>query len=127
MWLRTLGYANWALNAFPILKPALNSSYDKITGKVALSQSVYINKHVRDDLLWFADSADCLEGVRLFEAEEWSADVADLEIWSDASKDGLGFWVPKFSSSFIGDVVLGNDSTFNVFLNEAIMILAALH
>ena len=23
-WLRILGYANWALNAFPILKPALN-------------------------------------------------------------------------------------------------------
>ncbi len=127
VWLRTLGYANWALNAFPILKPALNSSYDKITGKVALSQGVYINKRVRDDLLWFADSVDRLEGVRLFEAEEWSADAAELEIWSDASRDGLGFWVPKFSSGFIGDVVLGNDSTFNIFLNEAIAILAALH
>ena len=44
VWLRTLGYANWALNAFPILKPALNSSYDKITGKVALSQGIYLNK-----------------------------------------------------------------------------------
>ena len=44
VWLRTLGYANWALNAFPILKPALNSSYDKITGKVTLSQGIYLNK-----------------------------------------------------------------------------------
>ncbi len=126
-WLRTLGYANWALNAFPVLKPALNSLYDKITGKVALSQGVYINKCVHEDLLWFAESVDHLEGVHLFEAEEWTADAAELEIWSDASKDGLGFWVPKFSSGFIRDVILGNDSTFNIFLNEAIAILAALH
>ena len=59
--------------------------------------------------------------------KKWTADAAELEIWSDASKDGLGFWVPKLSSGFIGDVVLGNDSTFNIFLNEAITILAALH
>src|SRR5258707_15033241 len=58
VWLRTLGYANWALNAFPILKPALNSSYDKITGKVALSQGIYLNKWVQEDLLWFAESID---------------------------------------------------------------------
>ena len=45
-WLRILGYTNWALNAFPILKPALNSSYDKVTGKTVLSQAVYINKDV---------------------------------------------------------------------------------
>ena len=45
-WLRTLGYANWALNAFPILKPTLNSSYDKVSSKTLLSQAVYINKDV---------------------------------------------------------------------------------
>ena len=43
-WLRILGYANWVLNAFPILKPALNSSYNKVAGKSLLSQAVYINK-----------------------------------------------------------------------------------
>src|SRR5258707_2435983 len=94
-WLRILRHANWALNAFPILKPALNSSYDKISSKVALNQGIYVNKHVREDLLWFAHSVDCLDGVCLFEAEEWSAHEADIEVWSDASKDGLGFWAPK--------------------------------
>ena len=127
VWLRILGYANWALNAFPILKPALNSLYDKITGKVALKQGVYVNKWVREDLLWFVELIDHLEGVHLFEAEEWAANAAELEIWSDTSKDGLGFWVPKFSSGFIGDVILRNDSSFNIFLNKAIAILAALH
>ena len=64
-WLRTLGYANWALNAFPILKPALNLSYDKVSGKTLLSQAVYINKDVQNDLLWFADTAARLDSVRL--------------------------------------------------------------
>ena len=62
-WLRILGHANWALNAFPILKPALNSSYDKISSKMALSQGVYVNKCVHEDLLWFAHSVGHLDGI----------------------------------------------------------------
>ena len=126
-WLRILGHANWALNAFPILKPALNSSYDKIYGKTSLSQGVYVNRRVCDDLLWFAHSVNHLDGVRLFEAEEWSPNEADVEIWSDASKDGLGFWAPKFAGAFFGDPVLQDHLSFNIFLNEAIAILAAIH
>ena len=45
-WLRTLGYANWALNMFPILKPTLNSSHDKVSGKTLLSQAIYIKKDI---------------------------------------------------------------------------------
>src|SRR5258708_4506762 len=126
-WLRILSHANWALNTFPILKPALNSSYDKISGKMALSQGVYVNKHACEDLLWFAHSVGHLDGIRLFEAEEWSADEANLEIWSDASKDGLGFWAPKHSCAFFGDPVLHDHTSFNIFLNEAIAILVAIH
>ncbi len=102
-WLRILGHANWALNAFPILKPTLNSSYDKILGKMVLN------------------------GIQLFEAEEWSADEANLEIWSDASKDGLGFWAPKHLGAFFSDPILHDHLSFNIFLNEAITILTAIH
>ncbi len=63
----------------------------------------------------------------MFEAEEWTADDADLQIWSDASKARLGFWAPKFASSFIRDPIIDSDSSFNIFLNEAVMILGALH
>src|SRR5260221_3458073 len=122
-----LRHANWGLNAFPILKPALNSSYDKISGKVVLNQGIYVNKHVCEDLLWFAHSVDHLDGVCLFEAEEWSAHEADIEVWSDASKDGLGFWAPKRSCAFFSDPVLAVDLSFNIFLNEAFATLAAIH
>ena len=77
-WLRMLGYANWALNVFPLLKPALNSSYDKTAGKSIMNQSIYINKQVRNDLLWFADSVEHLDGVQVLEAEHWSVEEADL-------------------------------------------------
>src|SRR6266436_1835335 len=122
-----LGHANWGLNAFPILKPALNSSYNKISGKVVLNHGVYVNKAVREDLLWFADLLIHLDGVQLFKAEEWLSEEADLEIWSDASKDGLGFWAPKYSSAFFSDPVIHDGLPFNIFLNEAIAILAAIH
>ncbi len=126
-WLRLLGHTNWALNAFPILKPALNLSYNKILGKMALSQGVYLNKHVCEDLLWFVDSVSPLDGIQLFGAEEWSTSDADLEVWSDTSKDGLRFWAPKHLCAFFGDPVLPDILSFNIFLNEAITILAAIH
>ena len=94
---------------------------------MALSQGVYVNKCVCEDLLWFAHSVGHLDGIQLFEAKEWSADEANLEIWSDASKDRLGFWAPKHSCTFFGDPVLHDHTSFNIFLNEAIAILAAIH
>ncbi len=94
---------------------------------MVLSQGVYLSKWVCEDLLWFAHSVNHLDGVRLFKAEEWSADEADLEIWSDASKDGLSFWAPKHLGAFFSDPILHDHLSFNIFLNEAIAILAAIH
>src|SRR5260370_26721442 len=54
-WLRILRYANWALNVFPLLKPALNSSYDKVAGCSFLSAPIFLNKQTTEALLWFAD------------------------------------------------------------------------
>src|SRR5258707_15842553 len=51
----------------------------------------------------------------------------DLEVWSDASKDSLGFWAPKHSSPFFGDPIIHDNLSFNIFLNEVIAILAAIH
>ena len=43
-WLCTLGYTNWALNAFPLLKPTLNSSYDKVAGHTFMNAPLYSKK-----------------------------------------------------------------------------------
>ena len=86
-----------------------------------------MNNAVHEDLLWFTHSLACLDGVQLFEAEEWSAGEADLEVWSNASKDGLGFWAPKYSAAFFSDPIIYDGSPFNIFLNEATAILATIH
>src|SRR6266478_2651557 len=70
-WLHILGYANWALNVFPLLKPALNSSYDKVAGHSFLGAPIFLNKQTTQDLLWFADQAELLEGVRVLDVETW--------------------------------------------------------
>jgi len=55
------------------------------------------------------------------------SEEADLEVWSNTSKDRLGFWALKYSSAFFGDPVIHDRLPFNIFLNEAIAILAAIH
>ena len=121
-----LGYANLALNIFPLLKPALNSSYDKISGKTIMSQSIYINKQVQNDLLWFVDSAEHVEGIWILVKETWGADEADIQIWGDACKISLAFWAPSLKVAFIGNLVIKKDVPFNIFYNEALTVLAAL-
>ena len=86
-WLCTLGYANWALNVFPLLKPTLNSLYNKVASCSFLGAPIFLNKQTTEDLLWFADQVEALEGVRVLEAEVWDA--------CNASAIGLAFWSPS--------------------------------
>ena len=125
-WLQILGHANWALNVFPLLKPALNSSYNKVAGHTFMNAPVYLNKQVSSDLLWFADQVETLDGVRMFDVEEWSAHEADFEIWGDASASGLAFWSPKHQVAHIADPIVNTEGQFNIFFNEALTVLAAL-
>jgi len=125
-WLRILGYANWGLNVFPLLKPTLNSSYDKIAGRTFLNAPIFLNKCTTEDLLWFADQVEQLDGVRMFNSEVWDAPEANLQIWGDASAIGLAFWSPSHNVAFIADPIVDAERHFNVFYNEVLTILAAL-
>src|SRR6266436_6442289 len=105
-WLHILGYANWGLNVFPLLKPTLNSSYDKVAGRTFLNAPIFLNKRTTEDLLWFADQVEQLDGVHMFNSEVWDAPEADLQIWGDASVVGLTFWVPLHNVAFIADPIV---------------------
>jgi hypothetical protein len=90
-WLRLLGWANWALNVFPLLRPALNSSWEKTRGKTQMNLGVWLNTAVVADLQWFGKWVKLLDGVHVLGDEVWGAQDADLQIWCDASNFGLGF------------------------------------
>src|SRR5258708_31629926 len=52
-WQWLLGYCNWALNAYPLLCPALQSSYAKLQGKSITLAPICLNKSVIQGLKWF--------------------------------------------------------------------------
>src|SRR5258708_9589888 len=104
-WLCILGYANWGLNVFPLLKPALNSSYDKVAGHTFLNAPIFLNKCTTKDLLWFTDQVECLYGVQMFNNKIWHLPKADLQIWGDASAISLTFWSPSHNVAYIADPI----------------------
>ncbi|KZV98361.1 hypothetical protein EXIGLDRAFT_669524 [Exidia glandulosa HHB12029] len=102
-WQRFLGHANWALNAYPLLRPGLASSYDKIRGKSGSSWPIVLNTRVIRDLQWFARTLRSASGVQLLEANHWEPQDADITIYCDASLSGLGFWCPGLRLGFAAD------------------------
>jgi len=54
-WQWILSWINWGLKAFPLLCPALQSSYAKITGKSQAHALIYSNRIVIQDLMWLAN------------------------------------------------------------------------
>ena len=51
-WQRLAGWINWSLNVFPLLHPALNNFYAKISGKNTPNRYMRINNAVQADLTW---------------------------------------------------------------------------
>jgi len=126
-WLRMLGYINWSLNVFPMLKPALNSSWDKVRGKTQMSSPIWVNREVLADLSWFADTVEKLSGVSMLGAESWGAAEADLNIWCDASDSGLGFYCPVEAVAFVYERD-DDPSTAQSFITffESLCVLSAI-
>lgn len=91
-WLRLLGWCNWVLNAYPLLRPALQSTIEKVAGKECMHALIYVNKPVKDDLLWFAEMVESMDGVRMLEAEDWDEEEADAVAMCDSCMEGMGFW-----------------------------------
>ncbi|EIM82745.1 uncharacterized protein STEHIDRAFT_35770, partial [Stereum hirsutum FP-91666 SS1] len=70
-WQRLLGWCNWALNVVPLLRPALQSSYEKTRGKQVRNAPIFLNNEVRHDLSFFADTLEAWDGVHLLESDSW--------------------------------------------------------
>jgi hypothetical protein len=136
-WQRLAGWIHWSLNAYPLLRPALNPFHAKIAGKTHRFATIPLNKEVTISLTWFRDRVSSVPGVSILEAEEWSEEDADLVIWCDACTGdkqrpaGLGFWIPQLLLGFFGQ---GPDEyppnlqkTGSIFFLEALCVLSALN
>jgi len=127
-WQRLAGWLNWSFNVFPLLKPALNNFYPKISGKDSPNSNIWVNNAVREDLQWASTHIRNSSGVFLLRAVHWDPDDADRIIYCDACLEGMGFWYPHeaVSNGFYSPVPLNIPEQF-IFYYEALCVLSAIH
>lgn len=128
-WQQTLGWLNWGLNVMPLARPALQSSYAKMSGKLYPRARIFVNAVVRRDLLWVADMFERSTGVHLLRARSWRPDAADLTVYCDASLSGMGFWSPALQQGFFTNVlppVPSHRLEGSIFWYESLTVLSAL-
>ncbi|KAI0323360.1 hypothetical protein GY45DRAFT_1264713, partial [Cubamyces sp. BRFM 1775] len=126
------GYANWAFNVFPLLKPALSNIYDKMQGKSDKHAGIYVNSAIVCDLRWMRQHVALSSGVHMLSAEAWSP--ADLTqdnpqhefALTDASGRGLGIYFPWLRLGLHCE--LPTDAPVGtIFFFEALAVCAAIH
>lgn len=125
-WQRLAGWINWSLNVFPLLRPALNNFYAKISGKNAPNRYIRINNAVRADLAWAITHLEHNSGIWLIQQLRWDASSADFVIYCDACLEGMGFWLPDQCVGFYSPVPEGLNEE-QIFYFEALCVLSALH
>ena len=124
-WERLAGWFNWALNVYPLLRPALNNVYAKMIGRGYKDQRIHINNAVREDLTWAINHIESSDGVHLFKSFYWAPSAADFVIYCDACPDGMGFWYPVSKDGYYAPTPV-NPPTNAIFYFESLSVLSAL-
>jgi len=124
-WQQTAGWINWALNVFPLLRPALNNFYPKISGRTNANQKVWMNNTIREDFTWALNILAKSDGVLLLKSLDWSTNDATVTIYCDACPTGMGFWYPDLHLGFYAATPPDVDAEF-IFYFEALCVLCAL-
>jgi len=124
-WQHILGWINWGLNAYPLLRPALQPTYGKFSGKQISRAQVYLNRTVIRHFNWLADTIDISDGVHMLDAEEWGISNVDLITYTDMSLTGLGFTTPTLKLGFCSSIPAHSPLT-TIFYFEALAITSAI-
>ncbi|RDB15381.1 hypothetical protein Hypma_004640 [Hypsizygus marmoreus] len=127
VWQRLAGWLNWAFNVFPLLRPYLNNVYPKISfhGRVNPDLKLYVNKAIRNDLLWATDHLSNATGTHVLRSTYWSPDLADVTIYCDACLDSMGFYYPEHQLGFYATVPPETPSD-QILYFEALCVASAL-
>ncbi|KAJ7930210.1 hypothetical protein B0H13DRAFT_2309913 [Mycena leptocephala] len=89
------GWVSWALNVYPLLRPALSHVYEKMKGKTNSDAGIFVNSGVVKDLTWFAHHVRASSGILLLDSFDWEPADADVVAYCDASLAGLGVYFPR--------------------------------
>jgi len=125
-WFQMGGWFNWALNAYPLLRPALNNFYPKLSGRKDSALQVHINNAIREDFRWAADKLESSSGVLLLKSIHWGLSDATYVIYCDACPSGMGFWYPGLGIGFVSPTPT-HENPLLIFYFEALCVLSALY
>ena len=122
-----VGWFNWALNVYPLLKPPLSNIYAKMGHSKPDKPltKLYVNNSIRSDLQWAVYHLNRLPGTRFLHSLDWHPDDANLVAYCDASLDGVGFWFPGLSAGF-WSTILEDPPKDTIFYFEALCVLSAI-
>ncbi|KIY53673.1 hypothetical protein FISHEDRAFT_32838 [Fistulina hepatica ATCC 64428] len=124
------GWINWALNVYPLLHPGLSTLYSKIKGKEEPYLAIWVSVRLCRELLWIAEHLQNSPGIYMMTSRVWSADDADLVVFTDASKDGIAYFIPSLNLGFQCAnrlVRLPRDiSPDRIFYFEALAVVSAI-
>lgn len=123
---RLAGWMNWALNAYPLLRPGMSVLYKKMAGRTEPHLLIYVSLALCRELTWFAGHVENSDGVHIMTSRTWGKNDAELNLFCDACPSGMGFWCPSLSLGFFAtpEDVEGN---YSIFYLEALTVLCALH
>jgi hypothetical protein len=124
---RLAGWFNWALNVYPLLRPALSNVYAKIPHALPNKPltKLYVNDAIRSDLMWAIDHLSRLPGTRVLQSLDWEPSSADATAYCDASLTGLGFWFPDLDAAFWSPVP-HDPPKDTIFYFESLAVLSAI-
>ena len=123
-WQQLLGWINWALNAYPLLRPVLQSSYVKISGKSQAHTAIFINCEVIRDLQWLAQVMEGMDGICMLDAITWNHSDVDI-IYCDATLQSMGFYYMSQNTGYFSE--LPNNTPLNtIFYYEALCVVSVL-
>jgi hypothetical protein len=124
-WQHLAGWLNWCLNVYPLLRPCLSNVYEKLRHQSNPNSTLWINRAVRQDLLWALDKVRHSTGLHLLESVSWLSDSADFIIYCDACPSGMGFWYPALDIAFYSPTPDDVHPDL-IFYFEALCVLCAL-
>ncbi|KZW01960.1 DNA/RNA polymerase [Exidia glandulosa HHB12029] len=125
---RLAGWCNWVLNVFPLLRPGMCELYAKMAGKSSIHAQIQVNSALVRELGWMIEHLKTAEGVHMLESKEWSAEQADLTVYTDASGKGLAFYSPAHLTGFQSPLVARPKQVGDsqIFFDEALAVCSAL-
>jgi hypothetical protein len=119
------GWINWALNAYPLLRPGLSTMYSKISGSLSRNQLIEVDDTLAEELLWLAHHIESSDGIHLIDSVEWGEKDADYTLYTHACPTGMGVYAPSSKEGL--QCAVSEDPEHPIIETEILAVVLAIN